>query len=82
MTISLNRTLLRFTLTGTALAGGSGGVLAQTPGSDGTIVLETAVLQADGRPAAETGYVAPTSINRSGAEPIDTPQTITTVTAA
>lgn len=84
MGISLNRTMLRLTLTGIAWAGGSGGVLAQTPGtgSDGTVVLETVVLQANGLPAAETGYVAPTSINRSDAEPIDTPQTITAVTAA
>ncbi|WP_181820556.1 TonB-dependent siderophore receptor [Paracoccus versutus] len=84
MSISLNRTMLRFTLTGIALAGGSGGVLAQAadPDSDGTVVLETVVIQANGLPAAETGYVAPTSINRTGAEPIDTPQTITAVTAA
>lgn len=83
MSMILNRAVLGWALTGAALLGSTAAAQAQdTAESDGVIVLDRVVIQYSGLPAAETDYVAPTSINRSGTEPLDTPQTITAVTAA
>ncbi|MFT4012275.1 MAG: TonB-dependent siderophore receptor [Paracoccus sp. (in: a-proteobacteria)] len=83
MTALPNQTLLQGALTGFALMATSGGALAQVAESPpGAVVLDTVTIQSSTEPAAETEYVAPTSINRSNAAPIDTPQTIAAVTAA
>lgn len=44
-----------------------------------TILLDTVVIQ--GARQAETGYVAPTTIGRTEADPVDVPLTVTTFTA-
>lgn len=80
MTTFLQRGLMGGTLLGMAIGGAAAPAFAQT--ADGTTVLDPITLEAARLPQAETGYVAPTGINRTDAAPIDTPQTITAVTAA
>ncbi|SMO98831.1 TonB-dependent siderophore receptor [Paracoccus laeviglucosivorans] len=78
---------MRKSIATTAVLGMSLGVVAianaqdTTNGSD-PYVLDTVVLKASEQSTAEQDYVAPTSVNRVQAEPLDTPQTITAFTAA
>lgn len=74
--------LLKASLVGLIAGGATTGALAQSEGAGESVVLDEITVEATGVPAAETGYIAPTSINRVEAEPIDTPQTVTAVTAA
>lgn len=84
-----DKTILKATLIGVTMgcsltAANAQSETAETtetpPGSE--VVLETVVINAAGTSAAETGYVAPTSISRIESDPLDTAQTVTAVTAA
>lgn len=74
--------LLTASLIGLSAGGATTRGWAQTQAADGTLMLDPITIETTGVPAAETEYVAPTSINRTVTEPIDTPQTVTAVTAA